>query len=125
MRHHGIRPRALIVEDDPDIAAVLVLLLEEEGYAARAAVGQWALDIAFAHPPQVVLLDLMMPQLSSPEVCHRLRDEPRTRDAAVIFMTAAPPEVFAAQLASCDYEALIRKPFDLYHVIRTVNRFVK
>ncbi len=62
--------------------------------------------------------------MSGPEVCRRLKVDPRMREVVVIFMTAVPPELVREQLGACDYEGFIRKPFDLEEVLETVDRLL-
>jgi CheY-like chemotaxis protein len=59
---HSMRPRVLVVDDDPDLCEMMAHLLTGEGFATEVASnGQDALDKAHANPPQVILLDMMMP----------------------------------------------------------------
>ena len=72
--------RVLIVEDEPDIRDLLVFHLEREGYqVAKARSGADALRQAQASPPDLVLLDLMLPEMDGLEVCRRLRQDPAHR----------------------------------------------
>ena len=112
----------LVVEDDSSIAQVLTTLLEDEGYRVATGVDGQALASALADPPGLVLLDVMMPGMDGLEVCRRLKSDSRTRDVPVIFVTAMPPDLLAAHLGDCPYEALIRKPFTLDEVLAAVHR---
>ncbi len=71
--------RVLVVDDDPGIAGVLQYLLTDEGYQVTASVGGHALPLAQAEPPDLILLDVMMPGMDGPEVCRRLQDDPRSQ----------------------------------------------
>jgi len=67
-------PRVLIIEDDPNVAEVVTRYLQREGYAVEVADdGLEGLERALADPPDLVVLDLMLPALSGLEVCRRLR----------------------------------------------------
>ena len=71
--------RVLIVEDEPDIRGLLVFHLEREGYqVVRSSDGADALRQVRARPPDLVLLDLMLPGMDGLEVCRRLRQDPAT-----------------------------------------------
>ena len=115
----------LVVEDDLQIAAVLADLLEGEGYRVTTGVNGAAVDQALAHPPGLVLLDVMMPGMDGTEVCRRLNADPRTRDVPVVFLTAMPPHVLASRLAGCSYKSVIRKPFGLTEVLDAVERYLQ
>ena len=114
----------LVVEDDLHIAGVLTDLLEDEGYRVTTGVDGEALSTAFAAPPALVLLDVMMPGMDGIEFCRRLKSDPRTRDTPVVFVTAMPADVLTARLGDCPYEGVIRKPFTLTEVLDAVERHV-
>jgi len=78
-----------IIDDDPEILALLSSMLAKQGYVVRAAItGALALPSARKHPPDLILLDIMMPEMSGYEVCERLKADERTRDIPVIFLSA-------------------------------------
>ena len=76
----------LIVDDTPDNISVMTALLEDEYRLKVANSGERALAIArSANPPDLILLDIMMPGMDGYEVCRQLKSDPATRDIAVIF----------------------------------------
>ena len=80
----------LAVDDTSASLKLLVELLKAEGYRVRAAIsGELALRAAYNDPPQLVLLDIRMPEMDGYEVCRRLKANPSTRDVPVIFLSAA------------------------------------
>jgi two-component system, OmpR family, response regulator len=103
--------RVLVVEDDPSIRDTLAFNLKKEGYVVTVAHdGVEALAKAREVQPDLVLLDLMLPELSGLEVCRVLRQE---RDVPIIMLTAKESEldkVVGLQLGADDY---ITKPFSL------------
>jgi two-component system sensor histidine kinase ChiS len=106
------RQKILIVDDTPENITVLMETLRDE-YAVVAAInGEKALKMAAADPPpDIVLLDVMMPGLSGYEVCARLKEDPKTNSIPVIFVTAlgeADDEAKGLDLGVVDY---IVKPF--------------
>lgn len=113
-----------VVEDDPQIAAMLADFLEDEGYRVRTGVNGDALREALAAPPALILLDLMMPGLDGIEFCRRFRANPATATVPVVFVTAAPPDLFEARLRTVEYQQLIRKPFTLSEILRSVQRYL-
>ena len=105
--------RALVVEDDPVLADTLRDLLEDEGYAVAVHRNGHEALAALADPPDLALVDLLLPGLNGVEVCRWLKTDPRTRRVPVIFITAASPEFLAGWLGSCPCDAVLHKPFGL------------
>ena len=101
----------LIVDDTPDNISVMTALLEDEYRLKVANSGERALAIArSANPPDLILLDIMMPGMDGYEVCRQLKSDPATRDIAVIFLTAKSQiedERLGLELGGGDY---ITKP---------------
>ncbi|MFP4390014.1 MAG: response regulator, partial [Desulfococcaceae bacterium] len=82
-------PRILIVDDDPGVLRVLGEILGAEYRRLAARSGERALRIIAADPPpDLILLDVVMPGMDGYEVCRRLKASSRTRDIPVIFITA-------------------------------------
>ena len=79
----------ILAEDDLDIQLVARLALKRAGFTVKVVNnGQEALDAVKQQPPNVVLLDWMMPELDGPEACRRLKADPDTAGIPVIFLTA-------------------------------------
>ncbi len=82
--------RILVVDDTPEILELTGALLREAGYAViEARCGEEAIRLATASPPDLVLLDVMLPDLSGFEVCRRLKAEPEVRKCAVVLISSA------------------------------------
>jgi CheY-like chemotaxis protein len=116
-------PKVLIVDDDADIVMMLVQVLQDEHYEVRAASGEEALAIASADPPDVILLDIMMPGMDGVEVCRRLRANPRTASIPVIAMSAS--HRLRERASEMDVNGLLAKPFDLDELLANIERLVK
>ena len=84
----GERPTILVVDDTPANLSLLANLLKEQYRVKIANNGNKALDLAFATPPDLILLDIMMPEIDGYEVCRRLQAHPATARVPVIFLTA-------------------------------------
>jgi DNA-binding response OmpR family regulator len=116
-------PRVLIIEDDPNVAEVVTRYLEREGYAVDSADdGLEGLDRALADPPDLVVLDLMLPSLSGLEVCRRLRSKV---PVPVIMLTARGEEVdriAGLELGADDYVAKPFSPRELTARVKAVLR---
>jgi DNA-binding response OmpR family regulator len=102
----------VLVADDSDLLLGLVATwLEDEGYAVQTATtGQQALDVAAVHPPDVVLLDLIMPQLDGFEVCEKLKKMPNAPE--IMLMTGVSDAQHLDRAADLCPAALLRKPFE-------------
>ena len=78
----------LLVDDNPQNLKVLYETLKDKGYRLLIANdGEKALDLAHRHQPEVILLDIMMPELDGYQVCERLKADPVTSDSAVVFLS--------------------------------------
>jgi DNA-binding response OmpR family regulator len=108
------RERIALVEDDGDLAASLTLALGREGYqVATFATGREGLGGILDSPPDLVLLDLNLPDLDGLSVCRELRDTASVRDLPIIMLTARVEEsdrVLGLDLGADDY---VSKPFSL------------
>jgi CheY-like chemotaxis protein len=108
------KPRVLLVDDEPDILAVARIALEKFGGFSVDACGggREALARAAASPPDLVLLDVMMPGLDGPSTLRGLRENPATASIPVVFMTAKvqPPEM--RRYLELGVRTVIPKPFD-------------
>ena len=114
-----------MVDDDVVLRAALAELLEEEGFlnVIQASNGFSGLRLAFEHHPQVVLLDLMLPELSGADVLRELRNGPGARELAIVVVTGIPESLSVAQLA--DIDGVVPKPFDVDYLLTTVRRAVQ
>jgi len=101
----------LVVDDTPDNLSLMSGLLKDDYKVKVANNGEKALKIAAAeHPPDLILLDIMMPGMDGYEVCRQLKADPKTRDIPVIFLTAkaaVEDERMGLELGAVDY---ITKP---------------
>ncbi|MBX6377164.1 MAG: response regulator transcription factor [Clostridia bacterium] len=99
----------LVIEDDPHVGALLRLTLEREGFAVRcAATGPEGLAAFRQAPPDLVILDLMLPGASGWEVCRRVRAE---SDVPVLILTARTSEDDEVQGLDLGADDYVRKPF--------------
>jgi phosphate regulon transcriptional regulator PhoB len=118
--------RVLIVEDEPDIRDLLVFHLEREGYqVVHCRTGAEALRLVRAGPPDLVLLDLMLPEVDGLEVCRRLRQDPATRTLPIVMLTARGDEVdrvLGLELGADDYVVKPFSPRELVARVRAVLR---
>jgi two-component system phosphate regulon response regulator PhoB len=103
----------VLAEDDLDIQLVARLALKRAGFAVRVVGnGQEALDAVKEEPPDVILLDWMMPELDGAETCRRLKSDPATTGIPVVFLTAKSQEAEIQRGLSLGASGYITKPFD-------------
>lgn len=116
--------RILIVDDDPDALTLIGLTLERRGYTViKAASGPDALDLVDKERPDLVLLDLMMPQMDGYEVCRRLKSNPDLADIPIVMLTAkaqVTSQVEGYRVGADDYITKPVHPVDLASHIEAV-----
>jgi DNA-binding response OmpR family regulator len=116
------KPTILVVDDKPETLHLLVNLLAKEGYNVRPVQdGQMALSAAQDDPPDLVLLDIMMPGLDGYEVCQQLKADERTHDVPVIFVTVLNDEANKVKAFSAGGVDYITKPFRVEEVLGRVG----
>ncbi|MEG4812376.1 response regulator [Microcoleus sp. F8-D3] len=112
----------LVVDDTPDNLRLLSTMLSDKGYKVRGVInGQMALKAARSTPPDLILLDISMPQMNGYEVCQHLKADARTSGIPVIFLSALDrvlDKVKAFAVGGVDY---ITKPFHLEEVLARVE----
>ncbi|QCK13932.1 response regulator transcription factor [Mangrovivirga cuniculi] len=118
--------KVLIVDDEKDIIELLTYNLDKEGFQTKAAKnGAEALDIAKNFKPDVILLDIMMPDMDGVETCRRLREIPDLKSAHIIFLTARSEEyseVAAFEVGADDYITKPIKPRALISRLSAIFR---
>jgi phosphate regulon transcriptional regulator PhoB len=118
--------RVLVVEDEPDIRDLLSFHLAREGFEVRTAgTGLQGLREVKAKHPDLVILDLMLPELNGLEVCHRLRHDPDTASIPVIMLTAKGDEadrVVGLEIGADDY---VTKPFSPKELVARVRAVLR
>lgn len=111
------RPKILIVDDEAAIRDLLVEVLADEGYLVVAASnGRAAVAMVLREQPDLVLMDVMMPELDGPGTVRQLRALPESATVPIVLMSAAhhlAPD-------SADGVSFVSKPFDLEHLLAVV-----
>jgi DNA-binding response OmpR family regulator len=119
----AVAARVLIIEDDPNVAEVVGRYLSREGYEVEiAADGATGLERALSDPPELVVLDLMLPNLGGLEVCRRIR---ASAPVPVIILTALGEEadrIVGLELGADDYVAKPFSPRELTARVKAVLR---
>ena len=116
------RPKILIIDDTPGILRLLNDLLTRNGYETSVISNSAeAVSAAFQSPPDLIMLDIMMPHMDGYDVSAMLKDNPATHDIPIIFLSAlgnVPDKVKAFKAGGVDY---INKPFHIDEVLMRVK----
>ena len=116
----------LIVDDRPENLQLLFEALSREGYELRRVLsGEQALQVARFDPPDLILLDIRMPEMDGYEVCRRLKAQPQTQGIPVIFLSALDEsldKVKAFNVGGADY---VTKPFQIEEVLARVKHQIR
>ena len=114
--------RVLIVDDDPDIQRLVSYNLSQAGFQVTTAIsGRLALDSVQKHPPDLIILDVMLPDIDGLEVCRYLRQRDNSRRIPVIMLTARTEEidrVVGFEVGADDY---VMKPFSPRELVLRVK----
>jgi EAL domain-containing protein (putative c-di-GMP-specific phosphodiesterase class I)/DNA-binding response OmpR family regulator len=116
------KPRILIIEDEPDVRLIVVRMLAVAGYdTVEAGSGREGLAIVASQPPDLILLDVMMPEVSGWDVCRTLKTTPESSTIPVVMLTAKSEIkdlITGMQVGADDY---ITKPFTKKRLLDTVR----
>ena len=115
----------LVVEDDPTIMSLIVILLEREGYeVVQAGSAEEGLRLAAEKPPHLILMDVALPGMDGLEATRLLKSREGTSRVPVVALTAQAmkQDVERASLAGCD--GIIVKPLSTLHFLAEVARFL-
>ena len=115
--------RVLLAEDEPNIVASLTFLLERAGFAVASEInGEAALDMALADPPDVMILDVMLPGLDGMEILRRLRASDAARGLPVVMLTAKGQREDRENALGAGADMFITKPFSNSELVAAVTR---
>ena len=118
----GPRARVLVVDDDPEIVTFLATLLELEGIESQVATSAAAAMGILQHAlPNLVLLDIAMPDRDGLDLCRALKKDPRTREVPVFVVSARPGKDVVERALAAGAEEFIRKPFENTELIARIR----
>ena len=124
-REEGDVTRVLVVDDDASIRQLLELTFSVEGFEVTTARdGREGLHSALDDPPDVVVLDVMMPELDGWTVAERLKADPRTADVPVVFLSARTQDSDLRRGRELGAAAYVTKPFDTFDLVELVSELV-
>jgi CheY-like chemotaxis protein len=118
----ALRAQVLVVDDDPEIVTFLATLLELEGIESQVATSAAAALEKLEHAlPNLVLLDIAMPDRDGLDLCRELKQDPRTRDVPVFVVSARPGKDVVDRAYAAGAEEFIRKPFENQELIARIR----
>jgi DNA-binding response OmpR family regulator len=117
------KARILVIDDDAEIRDIARAILEPEGYEVQAATtGEQGLRLATEAPPDLILLDLMLPGLNGLEVCRTIRRTSRVPIIMVTARAAAPEKVVGLEAGADDY---LTKPFSIAELRARIHALLR
>ncbi|MFG3452172.1 response regulator transcription factor [Stutzerimonas stutzeri] len=123
----SVNPRILMVEDEEDIAFLIRFMLERHGFVVEhAADGRQALEkIANASPPDLTLMDIMLPYHDGLELIERLRAQPGWENVPVLMLTAKAREVDIVRALELGADDYVTKPFQPEELLARIRRLLR
>ena len=120
------KEKILIVDDQPDNIELLSTILTAQGYEVKESErGDLAIEIARAYSPDIILLDISMPEIDGFEVCQTLKKDHRTKDIPIIFISALKEIENKTRAFSCGGNDFITKPFNIKEVLVRIENQLK
>jgi DNA-binding response OmpR family regulator len=120
------RATILLADDEAAIRELLQSQLEEAGYEIHAfGDGQSALEYALESPPDLAILDVMMPRKNGWELCRVLKTTEATQSVKIVMLTAVGPDINHPARSTFGADASIDKPFDLNEVLEVVGSLLQ
>jgi len=120
------KPRILIVDDEPDLVAVLRLGLQMEGFEVlEAGDGEEGLRKAQQDKPDLVVLDLMLPRMDGYQVCRTLKFDARFKSLPIFILSARPGEKDKRLALEMGADVFIGKPYDLKDLVKRIRQRLK
>ena len=118
--------KILAIDDEKDILLLLKYNLESEGYIVKtASSGKEGLDIASKYNPDLILIDIMMPEIDGIETCRKLREIEKFQTTFILFLTARVEEYSEVAAFDAGGDDYITKPIKPRALLRRINLFYK
>jgi len=115
--------KVLVVDDEENVRRLLRSMLGNKYIVLEATDGKVAVDIARSQRPDIILMDLMMPNMDGYTACHAIKQDPATKAIPIVMVTAVGQELnkkFAKEMGANGY---ITKPFSLRDLLDTIGKF--
>ena len=122
----AVQGTILVADDDPQILSMVAMRLQSRGYKVfEARDGAEAMKLAHAEHPELVVLDVMMPQMNGWEVARALRQDPTLREIGIIMLTAIGEHINELTSPLYGADEYIDKPFDFNDLEQRVAQVLK
>ncbi len=117
--------RILVVEDEESLLKLESILLSSKGYNVTGVMdGKSALEEVMARRPDLVILDIMLPEIDGFEVCRRIKENPATSTIPVVMLTAKKNSLDVARGTEVGADAYLTKPFKSAKVIEVIEELL-
>ena len=120
-----VRPTIVVVDDADEMLMIMESILAKVYSVKLFSQAKEAIDYAFANPPDLFILDVMMPDIDGFETCRRLKTNPKLRDVPVIFLTSKNEDEYEEKGFSVGASDFIHKPINAPIVIARVKTHLK
>lgn len=121
-----MKKKILLADDEPNLVVTIKDRLEVLGYEVIVASnGKETLEKVNGELPDLVLLDLLMPEMNGYEVCRKLKSSPKTKEIPVIIFTASGQRDLEEKCMSVGATELLRKPFEPSELTKLVDKLLK
>jgi len=120
-----MKRKILVVDDEPEMAQMLADFLDHAGYEVKTAGdGQLALDSVRETPPDLILMDILLPKMDGWIVCQKLKVEERSKQIPIILFSGmlAGDSPADPMVEKCDY--LIAKPVEMQNLLQKIRQFL-
>jgi CheY-like chemotaxis protein len=115
----------VVADDDPDILSIVSMSLEAQGYDVHKATnGQEAVDLAKAHGPDLIIMDMMMPIMSGYEAVQALKADDSTRNIPIIGLSAKAMATDMERATDVGIDGYITKPFRIAQVLSVIEGYL-
>ena len=117
--------KILIVEDNLKNMKLVRDLLKAKGYETlEATTGEQGVALALAHEPDLVLMDIQLPDINGIEAFERIRADPRTADVPVVAFTASVTPTDRNRITQAGFSGFVSKPIELKQFLATIKRML-
>ena len=118
------KEKILVVDDEENVRRLLRSMLGNKYIVLEAKDGEVAIDIARSQRPDIILMDIMMPNIDGYTACYTIKQDPATKTIPVVMLTAVGQELNKKLAQEMGADGYITKPFGLLELLNTVERFL-
>ena len=120
----GKKKQILIVDDEPNVRRLVSNILKKDYTVLTAADGKEAISVAHRKHPDIILMDIMMPEMDGYSACHALKCDEATSTIPVVIITALGQELNKKFAHKVGADAYLTKPFSVQDLREIIDRFV-